>query len=1856
MKTECEQLWYTWSNKGFGATGFQIRAISPGFLQDQGEHNLTITNPTIDLNAERIQTLLPYVRYTLPTGTDLSEVTPEQAPISLAFLRSNNETFLLHKAYIGNDGTNKTSIHFTHVLTALPQQTLAVAGSAALSSSPALSSLHPSQSGAPGGPEQQTEFLPFTAREAINLWDSPSWKTQDTLAPDEKLLPRVTFSFAQPQTIITTTPSGQDEAALPVPLATQFFKQGTLGRHTLKILNRAHLEFLIQAFLMHRPGQHIYLAGDSATIARLLWGLTNSLPRTLTLFDDLTFSTYEPLEEFSASGVYHSISDQARPTIIGTCWQQAQEHELPLSYYHADGINGFALNCYNDRKTALTPNKFTTRFASYAVDCLLEENNHTIAELREILTQAEQEHCQDLYHFVRIFNAFQAVLEPEDVLYLLRAINENLDNIAEHTTMLLTDIARLRRPNVLKSIVSRIAENRYWWESSCLPELNSFYAFMVKYTSLPMPVDIEAVLENLQSAVNELCEQIAIQINRAIRNNQEESMYFWNDMLEKSAPLQQTEPVWLTLLSAIEMEDLDQPAYLLWWKICGKHVIAELHAAAQGTTIIHEPDMPLNHLGSIIANKIQVALQHNDVWALGAWSETFAQVAAPDQEAVAWIYLLQTLVTSPYTPLYWEWWNTYGKQGVTALSEALETDEQHLLLRLPELCNGIISNTVMLVRRANPATGIQGTGRQEWLFWHDVLSVLLPLHADYEQAHAVWLNLWGSLWPYIFNPAFAQWWHPRGQRVAQAICTFVERHPQSERANDLIAFILESIVPLAQQQIVHMLEQNRSDPEQGAAWENYQHQLFLLLEILAVSTPRQVQSFVWDAPEEQPHSTDQDTAEIAQDQLLKAPTFSTNPTNDAIQEEKDDAASSTMETKEKTAETAESEQFTTDESAIKPGDLMHSLARTLQDQPADQVYDWEEIRFLLETWSMQPTLHTSSQLAPWLTISWQGIGNLLATSYLPSEWQVQAIIMVLATPITLQPHQVIALVVEHQALFATAITRLLEQSESEQEALDFFQYLLDFGYPQKPELLSLLLLSSLERPEHINKLLEHADLTQEEIVSLLENHCAEIIEHTPWPKEIDELIQCYLYELDVAMLKRPVTRAFIHGLARNEPYQSDLLPVSLRNAIIGWDSIRSFMEPGTDTALWLQGEAAQSKYLAAVPLSKRAQLQEKLTSELVKVLRHETGIIAALHSLSPLYDITDEQDIAQQEPSATPAPALAPRSDDKAATEHTEPSDTQLSVSDKRTAVPEESHFAEDEAEHNAPFAPELRLLHDLSEQASTIFADEHPPIHLLPYLKLILIYAQELVGESKERYLDSCLYPLLLHVSESEQAHIDTHTTLWLPELRQDWQHYRQRQPQVHEQAVLNYFRKTLRTGNVETITRAYQRVLRDVRYPATRIDAQERECAQLARDIVIAYNSREPEMLQQAYQNIQNSPYKETIRYTPALQQALGLTSGVTYLAQPQLAQGTPPPPSSAAAAERIPVSRLPFSSSPIHPSSPSYHSSPTLSASADIAEMKTIDQSELRNNDENDNVEQRQEMQTVNEETNDDSEAQEPLAEDDNLDSGSNNSDVDKQEETADGQDRAEPSEQPAIQLRRRLTRPFMPPSSAHNIAYNIQRQEQSEQDESDEQHIGAVLDEPITLAQLERVYALKRLYLDFRIHHLELRMKHLPPPEKKFYSYEIKVLTEQQGFADEALRTCALDDLIDDCFIRQYIDEQVELDSKLSPTYFALHPQITAKFIAYDPSTYRTICNTHQLIGQDTTEVLSLFRRRELLAHYLFLKQQKTTFDQLDRWLAEERHQQHQQIKIDTERAGLQSDKKAAQARKGRSSFLGAFLRH
>jgi hypothetical protein len=155
-----EQLWYTWSDVGLELiyAGHRIRAASPGLRE---------------FRSERVRSMERYRPYVLPSETDPYAITPEMAPVCLAFMRTEwGEDILVHKQYLGRDGSGRLGNYFTHLL-------------------------------AFGKPSAE-----FSAQNAIWFWKSDIWQTSDA-SLDREALTSILFLL-----IISTTTNA---SALSMP-------------------------------------------------------------------------------------------------------------------------------------------------------------------------------------------------------------------------------------------------------------------------------------------------------------------------------------------------------------------------------------------------------------------------------------------------------------------------------------------------------------------------------------------------------------------------------------------------------------------------------------------------------------------------------------------------------------------------------------------------------------------------------------------------------------------------------------------------------------------------------------------------------------------------------------------------------------------------------------------------------------------------------------------------------------------------------------------------------------------------------------------------------------------------------------------------------------------------------------------------------------------------------------------------------------------------------------------------------------------------------------------------------------------------------------------------------------------------------------------------------------------------------------------------------------------------------------------------------------------------------------------------------------------------------------------------------
>ncbi|GCE04690.1 GAP1-N2 domain-containing protein [Dictyobacter aurantiacus] len=1292
MKTESEQLWYTWSTRGFGGPGFQIRAASPGFLEG--------SNSVVPENG-RIQALLAHARYVPPANTkDSGDIPPQHLPVSLAFIKVKQEFVLLHKCYCPPDDMNASSNFFSHMITDLPEVS------------------------SPAGP------IAFTAREAIATWGSSFWKTKDELPETQIELLPVTFpSLQEPGTRVT--------------IEHEKMRGGTLDRDDLKKLKREYLEFILRAFLMRQPGQRIYVAASPEQVAYLLWGLTHCLPRTLEGMRDLTFTTYERLEMERVSPFYGLKDEVDYPVITGTCWAGSTTSDLPAMYYQDQGVNGFALNCYSGRSTPLMPDGVLARFVLFAVDCLLDENNHTYRELTEILKQAEREQCQDLTHFMRVYISYQETLSQNDVQELINIIKHRLDNIVDEEKMLLADLERLRRPNVQSSILQWIARNRSWWENTCRQDLVSFFACLDKYAHYPLPSNIQHVIDTLYATMSELGMRVAEQVNQALSSDHTDYMYFWMDMLELTAPLHQSPHIWLALVQNMTAEDLGVPVFQRWWQIKGESIFQAIH---QGLKLPVDENLvtPLTPFGKNVVDKILVAIQGEDRWSIDNWQEKLIKITSPRQDPAVWIYLFEHIVTRPFDPIYWEWWNAYGKHGAEELNR-LGRQNSNVADRLYQLGELIISNIVQIITQEDPLKGMQSSPNwPTWSLWNEMFSTLIALADTEIGACRTWLDLWGNLWPYVFTPIYEQWWQHQGAETALTIRRCAEKHPQSEVAQNVADFIFESILPLTYDLVDLLLEQTEE-----AAQRSARNNLFIVLRVLLNALPAHHQEVVW-----------------------------LNADNN--------------------------------------GGLLEYLTQTIQTS-VDEIYPWEIHRTLLETWAQVAALGTHPALYAWLNVSWGTIGRLLADKQLPDSWHHMAIDSVLLKPVTLEAPQLKNLLQSDQSwqAFQHVLQHDIASAETAPLALTFFHHLVEIDDPHKGRVLGSLLLAARALPDVVQELLQLARLTSEETATFLEQDGHEMLQLQEWPAAFTTVLHNYVTGLDASRLSEPTVTGLLCQLQQRGASEESGISAEIALYVNGWLYIEKLLSEPEDSKRWVRLARSRLGQMLGLQPEARGALADVLWPILVRHLNSEMDLTRVLDNLGPVLTGTTLEAEAETETG---------------------------------TAL----------------------LLNMATHMAA--YHQQQPDIRrLVPYLKVALEQAQETLYPKNEAFLLTFFQTLCGDLSAEEYEQLNRQSELWPLDYKEVWQTYIQQQRNKNTARVLAAFKKAVQNEDVEVITQAYQQVLKEVAYPGTHVNQQERDIALLAGDIVSAYKLVDQGALFQAHQGVLQSPYKDRIRYTPEIEHAI-------------------------------------------------------------------------------------------------------------------------------------------------------------------------------------------------------------------------------------------------------------------------------------------------------------------------------------------------------------------------------------------------
>jgi hypothetical protein len=383
-----EQLWFTWTYDRIGEDGGGLgaRAASPVLGQIRGSH---------------YRELKLRLGYELPRGVDGLTQTPEQSPVSLAFLKQKVGTqeyqVLLNKRFTGRDDWGRAGNFFVHVLYNLP-------------------------------PEE------FTALDAIRRWGSEFWEYD---VPSEKLASDKALKPLEPGTVKDEVREGKTPEGMRPGKARpgETRPEGkTLEEHLRAAARQEWLQkalpFVIRAFLTvlaqqeqqekgaqqggkpqgNRPSavpqgrrpQRVCVVAEPEQVALLILGLAESLPDVL--LAQLTFSTYEREPENSTA------------LVVGTKWKNmAGDDYLPGGTYTSATGAFLAINCVSGRMSPpLNPPPAWAdsleAFVRLAVRNVLREDQQ---ELKDLLGAAngEREKVTDTASFLKMADYFTERVE-----------------------------------------------------------------------------------------------------------------------------------------------------------------------------------------------------------------------------------------------------------------------------------------------------------------------------------------------------------------------------------------------------------------------------------------------------------------------------------------------------------------------------------------------------------------------------------------------------------------------------------------------------------------------------------------------------------------------------------------------------------------------------------------------------------------------------------------------------------------------------------------------------------------------------------------------------------------------------------------------------------------------------------------------------------------------------------------------------------------------------------------------------------------------------------------------------------------------------------------------------------------------------------------------------------------------------------------------------------------------------------------------------------------------------------------------------------------------------------------------------
>lgn len=790
-----EQLWYTWSDSGFGtAIDYRVRAASQGLMDTEGE---------------RVRALVSLVGYQLPPDTDLY-LPPKEAPRCLAFLRagSRREPVLIYKTYIGLDGMRRPGNYFSHLLAELP----------------AVFSPRP---------EGQIEF---SAREAIELWGSKSLKDKDS----ERDLPAGRRDLEQ------------------FSLDDLNRNRGSLTVHDVAQVAEL-FRYVLSAFLTLQKlgeGKRLYIAAPPETVATLIWGLAHALPRTLNLMRTLTFSTFVHNIEDKAAPVIvgtcwlpqYARSGRNTPQDLPLAYYQPNNpYGLAINRYQPE------------RVTPFTPDPpEITKFVEFAVNCfrknLLEDLNEILnkaerediteeseflqlyASLQEILTKEEV-----MGFLTNLLSKVETVVERA-VLILKKGTFQGPAAEMSQWERLPYEAETLKRENVRRSIILLMKADSSWWQEQGKTLIGKLCQFATRYTEQELtalrthfisgitssqkwkkdqgkevgnqlhrfvpnytgddPVTIlttfaermldivRMVQRELTAALFPLAADVGAKVQQAISSDDPTRTFYWAGILAVATPVPVEVDVWASLLQQLSLEGIVcNTAYRQWWIQYGKAKMSTFRSYADQLS-----DSQLAKAFSAFAKKaateLSRTLAHSDALTAVFWVEVLRISAPPAGEPDVWLSLLQQLWTLMYTPIYQQWWAEQGKAATQQLRGLAESNPQSNFARnLSAFAEGVAKELHIQIVDETLKSGQDQWARIIFLLellteaapaiepsaWRLLVQKLTPTTHVYEhygwELRTLLLQMWGSVAvlgnnEYILNSWLNVRWNELGKLLS----------------------------------------------------------------------------------------------------------------------------------------------------------------------------------------------------------------------------------------------------------------------------------------------------------------------------------------------------------------------------------------------------------------------------------------------------------------------------------------------------------------------------------------------------------------------------------------------------------------------------------------------------------------------------------------------------------------------------------------------------------------------------------------------------------------------------------------------------------------------------------------------------------------------------------------------------------------------------------------------------------------------------------------------------------------------------------------------------------------------------------